>query len=148
VVDCGTRGKRRFSSAARRKSAVANPGKLVVLVLCLTVIGGETRVWNPFSKSQASASSARNSSAIPFCSSRMAAGGSRNGVKERNLLIDTGTKPTALDVAVRRMLGADPGEIRAPVGRRFDVYATGFSEADRCRDRAGGFKGGQLHARL
>lgn len=96
---------------------MANRGKLVVLVLCLTAIGTEARVRNPFSKSQGSASAAQNLSAIRFRlvhSTLVVASGSLNGVQERNLLIDTGTNPTVLDVAVARMLGVggQTGDLR------------------------------------
>lgn len=89
----------------------------MVLVLCLTAIGTEARVRNPFSKSQASASAAQNLSAIPFRlvhSSLVVTSGSLNGVQARNLLIDTGTNPTVLDVAVARMLGVqgENGDLR------------------------------------
>jgi len=96
---------------------VANRGKLVVLVLCLTAMRAQARVRNPFSKSQASASAAQNLSAIPFRlvhSSLVVASGSLNGVETRNLLIDTGTDPTVLDVGVARMLGieGETGDLR------------------------------------
>lgn len=96
---------------------MANRRKLVLLVLCLTAMRTEARVRNPFSKSQGSASAAQKLSAIPFRlvhSTLVVASGSLNGVQERNLLIDTGTNPTVLDVAVARMLGigGQTGDLR------------------------------------
>ena len=89
----------------------------MLLVLCLSAMRTEARVRNPFSKSQGSASAAQKSSAIPFRlvhSTLVVASGSLNGVQERNLLIDTGTNPTVLDVAVARMLGigGQTGDLR------------------------------------
>jgi predicted aspartyl protease len=87
---------------------VENRGTHLVLLLCLIAMPAEARFRNPFSKPPASASTAQNSGELPFRlvhSSLVVATGSLNGVPAHHLLIDTGTNPTVLDVAVARKLG-------------------------------------------
>ena len=81
-----------------------------MLLLCLTAVRAEAKFRNPFSKSPSSTSAAQDSGAIPFRlvhSCLVVVTGALNGVQGRNLLIDTGTNPTVLDVRVARTLGVE-----------------------------------------
>ena len=83
-------------------------GKLLVLCFCLANFQAEAKFRNPFSKPHDSTADARPTGEIPFefgHSYMVVVKGSLNGVKGRNLLIDTGSNPMVLDAEMARKLG-------------------------------------------
>lgn len=89
-----------------------NRAKLLVLLICVLAIPAGAKFRNPLSYIRQQATGSQPTGEIPFelrHSCLIVARGSLNGVKERNLLIDTGSSPTMLDAKMARTLGVSGG---------------------------------------
>jgi hypothetical protein len=90
------------------KKAMGNRTQILVLALCLAACQAEAQLGNSPLATGGSTNAPSPSGAIPFRLYRgsvIVAEGSLNGISKRNLLIDTGSNPTVLDLAVARKLG-------------------------------------------
>jgi predicted aspartyl protease len=87
---------------------VGNRTRILLLLLCLVPFQAEARFPNAFAGTQQSVVQAQTSGEVSFQlvhSSLILVQGSLNEVKGRNVLIDTGSNPTVLDVQMARKLG-------------------------------------------
>lgn len=91
---------------------MGNRAKLLLSLVCVLAIPAEAKSPNSFSNARQSATGSQPTGEIPFelvHSCLVVVRGSLNGVKGRNLLIDTGSDPSILDGETARMLGIHGG---------------------------------------
>ena len=90
-----------------------NRAKLLALLLCVLVIPAEAKSRDSFSYTRQQAIGSQPTGELRFelvHSCLVVVRGSLNGVKGRNLLIDTGSNPTVLDAEMARTLGISGGK--------------------------------------
>ena len=102
---------------------MGNRAKILVVWLCLAGVQADAGMRNPFSRRHEPAVASQPSGKVSFqflLSTFVVAKGSLNGIKGRNLLVDTGSSPTVLDAEMARKLGVDgkAGDIRVLSGTR------------------------------